>query len=189
MDHVVSKFGLPDDIISDRGPVSAAQLTRAFMTALNVQQNLSTAFHSQSRVKVNTPEASRRTEVLKQTQEDLKFHIEGAQESQAFYHDQNAQPAPEFAPGDRVWLVRKHIRASRPSSKLDCTKLGPFKILRAVGTRASCLDLPRSMHRIHPAFHVSLLEPYLRNSIPGRIAQPPPPIEVAGDVEWKSRTF
>jgi len=250
MDQVVTAHGLPDDIVSDRGPVFTAQFTRAFMEALNVKQNLSTAFHPQSdgqtertnatleqylrcfinyqqdnwsqllplaqfcynntvhsstnqtpffalygyhprfnvhipRVQKNTPEAKERLAVLKRTQEDLKFHIESAQESQARFHDQNAQPAPNFAPGDLVWLVRKHIRTARPSSKLDSTKLGPFKIVGPVGSRAFRLNLPQSMRRVHPVFHVSLLEPHLNNDIDGRVAPPPPPIEVTGDVEWE----
>jgi transposase InsO family protein len=47
MDHVVTKHGLPDDIVSDRGPVFTAQFTRAFMQTFGVKQNLSTAFHPQ----------------------------------------------------------------------------------------------------------------------------------------------
>jgi len=37
--------------------------------------------------------------------------------------------------------------------------------------------------RVHPVFHVSLLEPSKRNHIPNRVIPPPPPIEVDGEEE------
>ena len=45
------------------------------------------------------------------------------------------------------------------------------------------LDLPHSM-KLHPVFHVSLLEPYVDNKIPGRSQSPPPPMEINGENEW-----
>jgi len=39
--------------------------------------------------------------------------------------------------------------------------------------------------RIHPVFHVSLLEPHQRNPFPDRTQPPPPPIELEDDVEWE----
>jgi len=40
--------------------------------------------------------------------------------------------------------------------------------------------------RIHNVFHVSLLEPYREDTIPGRKQEPPPPIVIPeGDVEWE----
>ncbi len=39
--------------------------------------------------------------------------------------------------------------------------------------------------RIHPMFHVSLLGPYHVSTIPRRIHDPPPPIEVDGEQEYE----
>ena len=39
--------------------------------------------------------------------------------------------------------------------------------------------------RIHPVFHSSLLEPYHESTIPGRITQPPPPIELEDGPEYE----
>ena len=39
--------------------------------------------------------------------------------------------------------------------------------------------------RIHPVFHVSLLEPWTSSSIPGRVIPPPPPIELADGPEFE----
>jgi hypothetical protein len=35
--------------------------------------------------------------------------------------------------------------------------------------------------KIHPMFHVSFLEPYHTSTIPKRIYEPPPPIEIDGE--------
>jgi hypothetical protein len=41
------------------------------------------------------------------------------------------------------------------------------------------------MSRIHPVFHVLLLEPYITNDILNRIVEPPLPIEVDGQSEYE----
>ena len=40
---------------------------------------------------------------------------------------------------------------------------------------------------IHPVFHVSLLEPYVANTFPGRSQPIPPPVQVAGFHEFEVR--
>ena len=96
------------------------------------------------------------------------------------------QPAPDFVPGQKVWLLRRHISTTRPSSKLDVRRLGPFSIIAQVGTSAFRLDLPPSMH-IHPVFHVSLLEKHVANTFPDRVVVPPPPLHVDGLPEFEVR--
>lgn len=48
LQHIVAKHGLPDDIVSDRGTTFVANFTQAFLQALEVKQNMSTAFHQQT---------------------------------------------------------------------------------------------------------------------------------------------
>src|ERR1700742_1282956 len=99
--------------------------------------------------------------------------------------DQRRQPAPEFKANDLVWLNAKNITTKRPSKKLDQRRLGPYKITKANSSHAFRLELPRTLRFIHPVFHVSLLEPYRRNTIPNRVQPPPLPVEVDSQTEYE----
>jgi hypothetical protein len=90
---------------------------------------------------------------------------------------------PNFQIGDKVWLNSKNIHTTRPAKKLDYKKLGPFKILEKVNNHSYRLDLPQN-YKIHPVFHVSLLERYQPDLIPGRAPRRPPPVEVRGEQEY-----
>ena len=83
-----------------------------------------------------------------------------------------------------MWLLRRNFSTTRPSSKLDVRRLGPFAIIGSVGSSAYRLELPPSMH-IHPVFHVSLLEPHVPNTFPGRVVEVPLPIQVDGLPEFE----
>ena len=74
------------------------------------------------------------------------------------YYDQSRQEAPDFRKGEKVYLLRRNIRTTRPSAKLDYLKLGLFKIEAKIGPLNYRLKLPDSIRRIHATFHVSLLE-------------------------------
>jgi hypothetical protein len=56
-----------------------------------------------------------------------------------------------------VYLLRRNIKTTRPSDKLDYKKLGPFAIKKRISTNNYELSLPKTM-RNHPIVHISLLE-------------------------------
>ncbi|KAI0990988.1 hypothetical protein K3495_g17199, partial [Podosphaera aphanis] len=93
------------------------------------------------------------------------------------------KPAPQYQVGDLVFLSAKNIRTTRNSQKLDWRKLGPFAIKDVISSHAYRLDLPNTM-KIHPVFHVSLLEPYANDPVIGQTQSPPPPIIVDGEEEY-----
>ncbi|MBW0502474.1 hypothetical protein O181_042189 [Austropuccinia psidii MF-1] len=62
--------------------------------------------------------------------------------------------------------------------------LGPFPILKKVSTHAYHLKLPSQWKSIHPAFHISLLEPVKTSTIANR-NQEPPPIIIEEEEEWE----
>ena len=84
-----------------------------------------------------------------------------------------------------MYVKAKFFRTTRPSPKLAEKMLGPYKIIAKVGPQSYTLQLPREFRRVHPVYHISMLEPHLPSSIPGRVASPPPPVEIDGDVEYE----
>ena len=65
--------------------------------------------------------------------------------------------------GDHVFLKvmpkRGVIRISK-RDKLSLRYIGPFEILKRVGTVAYRLALPPSLSSVHAVFHVSMLQKY-----------------------------
>jgi len=100
------------------------------------------------------------------------------------YYDQRRKPDPNLKSGDMVWVLTRNVRTTRPCKKLDYKKIGPFKILAKIGSSAYKLDLPNTM-KIHNTIHISLLEPYENNKLPSQRQEPPPPIIIEGEPEYK----
>ncbi|SLM34145.1 reverse transcriptase domain protein [Lasallia pustulata] len=88
----------------------------------------------------------------------LKRDIEFAAERSAVYHNRKRDRGPTLEEGDKVYLLQRNIKTTRPSKKLDYTKIGLFPISKKKGLVNYQLDLPEGMKK-HPVFHVSLLEP------------------------------
>ena len=133
-----------------------------------------------------TPAADSYVEHLQQAQVVLQLELLKARKAMEVSANRRRRPAPTLLPGHKVWLLRRNISTTRPSSKLDVRRLGPFAIIGPVGTSSFRLDLPPSMH-IHPVFHVSLLEPHIANTFPGRIQKIPPPVHIHGFPEFEVR--
>jgi len=64
--------------------------------------------------------------------------------------------------------------------KLDYKLRGKFRIKRLIGMNAYELELPPSTGKIHPVFHITLLEPCHLNNIPGRRSPTPLPVDLEG---------
>ena len=130
-----------------------------------------------------TPAAAALADKLKVLHEDLIEAIKVVQNYQAQYYDTKHKPIT-FQKGDRVWLRSVNIRTERQSRKLDWKRIGPFTITECIGTQAYRLELPKSM-KIHPVFHVILLEPYKQSQIPGRTQEPPPPVIIEDIAQYE----
>jgi len=68
--------------------------------------------------------------------------------------------------------MKKH-QDNSAIEKLDYQKLDPLTIMKQINTMAFQFKLPNSM-KIHPMFHVSLLEPDYASTIPGKTHKPTP---------------
>ena len=82
-------------------------------------------------------------------------------------------PIPPFKVRDTVWLDLQNIQTTCPSKKLYHHFLGPFLIIEKVSSHAFRLGLSLALSRIHPMFHVSLLQPTSASGIPNRTIDPP----------------
>jgi hypothetical protein len=106
--------------------------------------------------------------------------MQAAQQRQAHFANQHRRDV-QYKVGDRVLLSTRNLalKGGVSSRKLLPRYIGPFTVTALVGSAenkvAVRLDLPHTMRRLHPVFHVSLLKPYLAgNKIPHL---PPPPVD------------
>src|SRR5271155_4436897 len=122
---------------------------------------------------------------MKAALDEAKATLIQSKDDMTRYYDRNRTPAPDYQPGDKVYLDASDIQTTRPSKKISHRRLGPFEVIRKVGNGAYQLKLPPSMSRLHPVFNVVKLIPATFNPIPGRHPPPPPPPEIVeGEEEW-----
>ena len=110
---------------------------------------------------------------IRELHRELSLDMEFLSSRAAIYYNKKRTEGPDLKEGDLVYLLRKNLKTKRPSSKLDHTKLGPFPVETVHGRLTYRLKLPKDM-RIHPVFHISLLEPAPPNAKPatkGHLAQ------------------
>jgi hypothetical protein len=74
------------------------------------------------------------------------------------YANKSKLGRPRLREGDLIYLLRRNIKITKPSDKLDLKKIDPFKIKRNIRDINFELKLPPTM-KIHLIFHISLLEP------------------------------
>ncbi|MBW0561020.1 hypothetical protein O181_100735 [Austropuccinia psidii MF-1] len=82
------------------------------------------------------------------------------------YADRKRKISPYFQPVDKVWLASKNVKITRPTKKLSERWLGPFELLKKIGSNAYHLKFPQQWKSVHPVFHVFLLEPVKQSTIP-----------------------
>ena len=74
------------------------------------------------------------------------------------YYNKSKFKESRFREGDLIYLLRRNVKTTRPSNKLNYKKFGPFKVKRNIKNINYKLYLSLTI-RIHPIFHISLLEP------------------------------
>ncbi|KAM4064780.1 reverse transcriptase (RNA-dependent DNA polymerase) [Hirsutella rhossiliensis] len=128
------------------------------------------------------PQAERailQADQLRKLHEEMQQELQFVRERMSTHYNRKRLQGPIFREGDMVYLVRRNIKTKRPSNKLDFKKLGPFKVKKTISKVNYELSLPTTM-RIHPIFHISLLEPAPRD------AKPQDKIEVDDDQEYEA---
>ena len=122
-----------------------------------------TAYHET--IQDNTPaeKAEEKATRIRQIQKDIQQELSFVTERMTKYANQRRIGGPILKEGDKVYLLRRNIKTTRPSNKLDHKKIGPFQISEKLSDTNYKLSLPQKM-RIHPVFHISLLEPAPQNA-------------------------
>ena len=108
-------------------------------------------------IRPEVPKATIKVSKLKELHQLLSAELSFLAERMARFANKGRSEGPDFKEGGTAYLLRTNIKTKRPSSKLDFKKLGPFKIEKKLGPVTYKLKLPKDM-KIHPVFHVALLE-------------------------------
>jgi len=132
--------------------------------------------------KGEAPAARERAIQINRVREQLLKRLENAIAYQKSYYDKHHKPK-SYNVGDKVMLATKNLQLARPSKKLNHKFIGPYRILNPVGSQAYKINIPKTS-KIHPVFHVSLLEPYQWRG-DDKTPEPPEPILQEGQQEWE----
>jgi hypothetical protein len=125
------------------------------------------------RAEGSSPAAHQRVTQMAALRKSLQADLAFYRFNMARYANRKRIEGPILKGGDKVYLLRRNIKSDKQSPKLDAVKLGPFEIKEKRGPVNFELRLPRGM-RIHPVFHVSLLEPAAPDAT---LQTEPPPLD------------
>jgi len=132
----------------------------------------------------HNPGATLYAQWMQAIHQQAKQTLENTRESMKKYFDRKTTEQPRIDVGDLVMLNAKKKRSKRPSKKLSPKLYGRFKVLEKKASRAYKLEISPEW-KIHPVFHISLLEPYRASNLPNREQPPREPKEIEGDLEWE----
>ena len=93
----------------------------------------------------------------------IRGRMKTAQDRQRSYQD-NRRRDLEFEVGDLVYLKvspMKGVVRFGKKGKLSQRYIGPYKILKRIGSVAYEIDLPNDLAKVHPVFHVSMLRKFI----------------------------
>jgi hypothetical protein len=110
------------------------------------------------RILGEVPAARRRVKVIQEERKKLQELWHRAQNNRETYYNRHRLDK-HFSLRDWVMLSTKNIKLK--TGKLSPKFIGPFQILECVGESAYKLKLPSLYDKLHPTFHVSLLEEYV----------------------------
>jgi len=117
------------------------------------------------------------------THQHARKALEQTREEMSKYYHRKARQQPDIKIGDLVMLNFKKIRTKRPTRKVSPRMNGPFKVLEVKkGEPAFKLEIS-SWWKIHPIFHVLLLEPYRASAREKREQPRRVPEDIKGDLE------
>ncbi|MBW0514772.1 hypothetical protein O181_054487 [Austropuccinia psidii MF-1] len=210
--HVFSKHGLPISIVSDRGYSFVSSFWTQLCQKKKISRVISASFHPETdgqtervnqiveqylwintsfdsiHISQDTP-AGKLSTKLQSVQQVVKEESELEIKCFKKYADRNRAIPPDFQPGDKVWLDYENIKTTSPTKKLSERWLRAFEALKKVGIHSYHLKFPQQWKSVHPVFHVFLLEPVKKSTIPHLHQLPPPPVIVEEQEKWEVAQF
>jgi len=126
----------------------------------------------------------KRIERLLELRKEIREQLRTAQRRQETQYNKGRVLEPEFKPGDKVYLATNNLITDKGSKKLSDLRMGPFKIIKAVGPRAYKLK-PLTHMKVNPTFNVALLTKHNEGLIPGRAPSEPTPVIVEGQEQYE----
>ena len=95
------------------------------------------------------------------------------------------QLTSDFKVGQQAFVKVKFFKTTQPSAKLTEKFLEPFNIIAQAGSNFITLQLLDTICRVHPVFHISMLEPAIPDKISNRVQSPLPPVNVQGELKYE----
>jgi hypothetical protein len=112
-------------------------------------------------------------------------HLQHVQQCYKAYANAHQMEAPDFADGSMVFVNSKFFRTARPSKKLLNKYIRPYRVIKHINPTSVMVELPHTMKQVHLVFHVSMLKPYKPDPILDWNPDPPPPVEMEDNLEYK----
>ena len=132
---------------------------------------------------VSSPAVEDYVHSIRDNLDSITGELKAASEVTKYFVDRKRRNE-NFKVGDFVYLNRKNIKTTRPCSKLDWKKIGPFQIIKKINPVAYKLKLPLTMSRLHNVFHISLLSAHKTMDSAERKRYMPPPIHLDDSGEF-----
>jgi hypothetical protein len=208
IDNIFIQYGLPDVIISDRGPQFASNVFNGIFDAIGVKLRMRFAHNARTHEaikqspfqlmygtkpvalpevseKTNSPVANDRINQLYKSREEALAAHDLARIKMMERTTNHTKP---FKVNDQVWLESKNLKIPYQSRKLAPKREGPFKIKEVLGPVTYRLTLPKQW-KIHDVFHACLLMPYKETELHGPNETRPLPDLVQGNEEYEIETI
>ena len=106
----------------------------------------------------NAAQAIHNSNNLAQMHKTLQGNIRQSNNKIMVSRHKTNKDGPQLKKRDKVYLLTKNLKTKRSSKKLDHIKVGPFLVDEQRGPLNYRLKLPTDT-KVHPVFHISLLEP------------------------------